>query len=204
MKKGHTLIELIIVTLILSVLSGIALHLVAAGFNSWFLVAERRLTTQQSRTAITHLVRMIQGDFARGEYHSVDTWIPSFPPLNSELTFCKVSSDNDGYAPWSTLNSARYTFDYPTQTITYRQYNGLTWPSRNLETVLSTTVALSSLRYFDKNDVEIPASSGLTDAQTAAIWMIEINITNQLPSGGGTFTTKTRVFPRNEGRSAPP
>ena len=203
MKKGHTLIELIIVTLILSVLSGIALHLVAAGFNSWFLVAERRLTTQQSRTAITHLVRTLQGDFARGDNHSVDTWISSFPPTDSELTFCRVSLDNDGYAPWSTLNSVRYTFDYLNKNIVYRQYDGATWPSRNLETVLSTTVALSSFSYFDQNGVAIPVVGGLTDAQTATIWTIEINITNQLPSGGGTFTTKTRVFPRNEGRPAP-
>ena len=202
-KDGFTLIELVIVTLVVTALSGFMVHLVAAGFNSWVMVAERRQLVEQSRATMNRMVRTLQGDLARGRHHSVDSWIASFPPTNSEITFCRVSIDGNGYDPWDTLNSVSYTFDYPAKNIVYWQYDGATWLAWNLETVLSTTASLSSFHYFDNGDVEaeIPASSGLTDAQMSTVRTIELDITNQLP--GRTFMTKTRVFPRNEGKPSP-
>ena len=223
-KKGFTLTELVIVTLLVSILSGIALQLVAAGFNSWFLVVERRNLVQHARVTVNHLVRNLQSEFAMGLYHSgVSNGSPpgnaAFNVGQNQITFARVSQDTDGLWSWEMTGadeSVGYWFfpDGATHGIDYRWWTGAAWSSANLENVLVNDAAYRGLRYFKNKGSppdfsEIVPSTGvapyyyLSASEINDIGTVEITITNQTSDGQRTFATKTLVFPRNEGRPAP-
>ena len=215
-KKGHTLIELIVVTMIISTLFGISLHLVAAGFDSWFLVMERRLLVQNTRVAMNHMTQNMIGEFSRGLYHNgADHASPPLTPPdtasvdmgNNQINFVKVSSDADGWQWTASLAVAYQCYPDVQQDIEYQWWVPNSWLKAYAEENVLNSSGQSCFRYFKNqhsptNDFgELTLTGGfLAQGDIQNIGTIAISITNQI--SGRTFVTKTRVFPRNEGRPA--
>jgi len=209
-RCGFTLIEMVIVTTIISVLAGITIHLMAQGFESWFLMTDRRMLLQQSRTSMNHLFENIAGDFVTGGHTSAadDFDAVNSPDVGSyEFIFDPISGDNDGCYPFEQPPASTITVNYeffpritpnPAKSIMFGRRDpgaGESYTSSPLNTTLVggvMGVGYFSLRYFrddwllgDFTEITIPTGAGaspwfMSPAETQEIGTIELNIRNSV------------------------